>query len=69
MANDKRHMFSTQTDGAKYELNYKIDDLGILLDLKFLLGEYYAATFSPEGNALCLSFTNGQKFRISVTEV
>ncbi len=69
MANQKPHIFSNQTDGAKYELDYKIDSFGILLDLKFLLAEYYAATFSQNGNALCLGFTNGQKFQISVTEI
>lgn len=41
----------------------------ILIDLKAILKNYYVATFNEEGNALKITFNNGQSFIISVTGV
>ena len=62
------HIFAGETEAAK-ELNYKLDAESILFDLKVLMREYYAATFTVEENALKLQFTNGQTFRLTAVEV
>lgn len=49
--------------------DFKIDAHSLLLDLKFLCKEYYVATFTDTGKNLLLTFTNGQKFTISVNEL
>lgn len=40
----------------------------VLRDIKYLLKEYYVATFFDDGSTLKLKFTNGQKFSIAVKE-
>lgn len=62
------HVFATRTGSVK-EFDYKIDEESILLDLKVLLREYYAATFSVQEDALQLQFTNGQKFSLKAKEI
>lgn len=62
------HVFATGTDSAK-EFNYKVDAESILFDLKVLLREYYATTFTVEEDALKLQFTNGQKFILKAEEI
>ena len=62
------HIFATDTE-LDSELKYKVDAESILLDLKVLLRDYYAATFTKEEDALKLQFTNGQKFILSAKEV
>ena len=64
------HEFVTETESAKEaNFDYKIEEESILFDLKVLLREYYAATFTAEGDALKLQFNNGQTFILSVKEV
>ena len=63
------HEFVTETDSAKEtQLDYQVEAESILLDLKVLLREYYAATFTVEEKDLKLRFTNGQSFIIKVEE-
>lgn len=50
-------------------LDYKIEAEEILFDLKVLLRDYYAATFTKDENALTLRFTNGQTFVLKAEEV
>jgi len=66
MDENSKHIFVT--DGEE-PLTYKVDETGLMLDLKFLLKEYYAACFTQDGNALEIAFSNGQKFKICITEV
>lgn len=53
------------------EANIKqfISSNDILIDLKIILKNYYVATFNEEGNALKITFYNGQSFIINVTQV
>lgn len=53
------------------EANIKqfISSNDILIDLKIILKNYYVATFNEEGNALKITFNNGQSFIINVTQV
>ena len=50
-------------------LTYKVEAEEILFDLKVLLRDYYAATFTKDADALKLQFTNGQTFILSAKEV
>ena len=59
------HIFNAQLSDMQYQV--EIEDL--FLDLKVLLKEYYMGTFTNDGKALMLKFTNGQKFRLSLNEV
>ena len=64
------HEFVTETESAEQaEFDYEVEAESILLDLKVLLRDYYAATFTAEGNSLKLQFNNGQTFILSVKEV
>lgn len=58
------HMFIKDMN----EVNFRVDELSILLDLKALLKDYYTATFSADESGLEIKFDNGQKFVISVKE-
>ena len=62
------HLFARDMESAK-RFDYKIDRESLLLDIKALLREYYAATFTAEADALKLQFTNGQSFILSAKEV
>ncbi len=68
MEHESTHMFITETEGAKDKFNYKVEAEDILLDLKALLKEYYAATFSIDCKSLKISFNNGQVFKLMVEE-
>ncbi len=64
------HVFATETECATDEgLVYKVEAKSILYDLKALMRDYYAATFTQEENALKLQFSNGQAFILSAKEV
>ena len=67
MEKTKKHYFVT--GNTDIDLNYNVDEHGILLDLKWLMKEYYIATMTDSDNELTLCFTNGQKFLISVNEI
>lgn len=69
MANEKNHLFVTEMESAGQNLQFTVDEKSLLLDLKVLIKEYYAATFSENGNSLLLKFTNGQTFLLTVNEV
>lgn len=59
------HIFNTQLS----DLQYRVEVEDLFLDLKVLLKEYYMGTFTSDGKELLLSFTNGQKFKLSLTEI
>ena len=61
----KEHIFSTQLG----DLQYKVEVEDLFLDIKVLLKEYYMGTFTNDGQALMLKFTNGQKFKLSLSEI
>lgn len=62
------HLFIKDYESAN-GLNFKVDVLTLLLDLKYLCKEYYAATFYEDENSLQIQFTNGQKFKIKIEEL
>ncbi len=64
----ENHLFVTKTEGAKENFNYKVEAEELLLDLKVLLKEYYAATFTVDGKSLKLQFNNGQEFKLILQE-
>ncbi len=64
----ENHLFVAETEGAKDRFNYKVEAEDIMLDLKVLLKEYYAATFSADEKSLKIRFNNGQVFKLSVSE-
>ena len=64
------HEMVTEKESAQeVGLTYKVEAEEILFDLKVLLREYYAATFTKDENALKLQFNNGQTFILSAKEV
>ena len=64
------HEFVIDKEAAEeVGLDYEVDAESLLFDLKVLLREYYAATFTVEEDALKLRFNNGQKFILSIKEV
>ena len=50
------------------EFNWTTDSVELLKDIKFLLKEYYVATFTDSNNALKIKFNNGQSFILSLNE-
>lgn len=62
-----RHLFVPQFDGAN-GLDFKVELIDLLADIKVLLKEYYIATFDDRGNSLNIKFNNGQKYRLTVEE-
>ena len=62
------HIFVPELDCAQ-GLNFKVEAIDLLVDIKALLKEYYIATFNKNGNSLNITFNNGQKFRLTVKEV
>ena len=66
MSKQKDHSFLTDPEIS--DLTSRVDIKAILFDLKYLLKEYYIATFTEEGQTLLVEFNNGQKFEIIVRE-
>lgn len=62
------HVFMSEYENAN-GLGFTVDKLGLLMDIKALLKEYYIATFDENGSALEIAFNNGQKFTLTVQEV
>ena len=69
MAQDKEHTFINEMECAENKFNFNLCVHELLIDVKVLLKEYYAATFSEDGNALLMNFTNGQKFKLTLQEI
>lgn len=61
------HYFTNESE-CKPEFNWKTDSVSVLTDIKVLMKEHYFATFTSDGNALKLSFNNGQSFIVTVAE-
>ncbi len=68
MKERSNHLFIKEME-CKDKLQFKVDELSLLLDVKVLLKDYYTATFTESENALRINFDNGQTFEISVNEV
>ena len=58
------HLFIKDTK----KVDYRVDELSVLLDIKALLKDYYIATFTAKEKELKIQFDNGQKFIINVKE-
>lgn len=65
--NNRYHEMITEKEIA--EISYVVEPQEILLDLKFLMKDFYAATFTVDGEALKLTFSNGQTFMLKAEEV
>lgn len=63
----KEHFFANDSE-CNPEFNWTTDSMAVLTDIKVLMKEHYIATFTDDGNALKLSFNNGQSFIVTVTE-
>ncbi len=68
MKERSNHLFIKEME-CEDKLQFKVDELSLLLDVKVLLKDYYTATFTESENALRINFDNGQTFEISVNEV
>lgn len=68
MKKRSNHLFVKEME-CEDKLQFKVDELSLLLDVKVLLKDYYTATFTESENALRINFDNGQTFEISVNEV
>lgn len=68
MKERSNHLFVKEME-CEDKLQFKVDELSLLLDVKVLLKDYYTATFTESENALRINFDNGQTFEISVSEV
>lgn len=68
MKERSNHLFIKEME-CEDKLQFKVDELSLLLDVKVLLKDYYTATFTESENALRINFDNGQTFEISVSEV
>lgn len=60
------HSFVTDYEGENIE--WRVEKKSLLLDLKYLLKEYYTATFTQKGESLLIKFNNGQNFEIKIKE-
>lgn len=59
----QEHVMLAETEsGRECNLNFKVETVDLLHDVKFLMSEYYVATFTAEGTQLKISFNNGQSF-------
>ena len=68
MKQERIHEMVTDTDFAKVcEFRNEVSTMELLLDIKVLMKEYYAATFSDSEEALIIAFNNGQKFLLSIS--
>lgn len=65
---DNKHLFVPDMEGAEGKFDYCVGGHDLLIDIKVLLKEYYAATFSDDGSSLLMQFSNGQKFRLRLEE-
>lgn len=63
----KEHFFANDSE-CNPEFNWTTDSMSVLTDIKVLMKEHYFATFTGDGNALKLSFNNGQSFIVTVAE-
>lgn len=68
MKERSNHLFIKEME-CEDKLQFKVDELSLLLDVKVLLKDYYTATFTESENALRINFDNGQTFEISVNEI
>ena len=50
------------------EVDIRIDELSMLMDLKVLLKDYYTAMFTSDEKGLEIKFNNGQTFVVTVKE-
>lgn len=64
----KKHTLSVECENGQSIIS-TVDETGLLMDIKFLINEYYLATFSEKENALEIAFNNGQKFRLTANEI
>lgn len=65
--NCNEHYFANDSE-CNPQFNWQTDSMAVLTDIKVLMKEHYFATFTSEGNALKLSFNNGQSFIVTVAE-
>ena len=67
MLKEKDHSFVVDEEIS--DIKSKTDIKGILFDIKYLIKEYYIATFTETGDTLIIQLSNGQVFEVCVNEV
>lgn len=48
--------------------NWRVEESDLLIDVKYLLKEFYVATITENGDSLKIALKNGQTFIITVRE-
>ncbi len=64
----KKHITAIECESSNGIMS-TIDKTDLLLDIKYLINEFYFATFSDADDALNMTFNNGQKFRLTINEI
>ena len=67
MKSQENHICLTKVAGE--EIKWVCEEKDLLLDIKYLIKEYYVATINSKGNVLNIKFNNGQKFAITIKEI
>lgn len=67
MDKDRIHSFVVDEDIS--DIRSKTDAKGILLDIKYIIKEYYIGNFSETEDTLVIQLTNGQAFEVCVREI
>lgn len=62
-----KHFLATDTELDNVTWSCESND--ILRDIKFLMREYYTGFYSEIDNGLIIRFNNGQKFKLTVSEI
>ena len=63
------HTMITEMEISDADFVFKVNTEDILLDLKFLIKEYYCGTFTNDRKSLIMQFNNGQKFILDLKEI
>ncbi len=61
------HLYSVD-NRSEDGFQYTVEAHDLLIDIKVLLKEYYAATFNNDGQTLIMRFNNGQVFHLTLKE-
>lgn len=61
--------FNLRHSDANEEIPTVIEASDLVCELKILMKDFYEGTITDDGKALKLRFANGQKFKITVTEI
>lgn len=64
-----KHLMATELEIGDAEFRFNVTETDLLLDLKYLIKEYYCGTFTDDVKSLKLNFCNGQRFVLQLKEI